>query len=284
MRLAVVGTGLIGSSFALAARRADLFDHIVGIEPDRSQGERAVTLGIVDALADAVPDTADAVLLAGPSHTIAPWAQRLADHPGVVFDAGSVKGALLTELRAGAGVPPRFVPCHPMAGSERSGPDAAGAGLFEQAEVILTPGPECDAAAVAAARGWWEACGARVTTMDAATHDRLLAVTSHLPHLLAFAYLHQVTDEHLPHTAGGYRDFTRIGAADADMWAPIFRLNRDALLAALDDLEGNLARARELVQQDDPAALREFIRSAAARRNGSAQEPPAALRGDPGGE
>jgi len=137
---------------------------------------------------------------------------------------------------------------------------------------------------VAAARGWWEACGARVTTMDAATHDRLLAVTSHLPHLLAFAYLHQVTDEHLPHTAGGYRDFTRIGAADADMWAPIFRLNRDALLAALDDLEGNLARAREMVQQDDPAALREFIRSAAARRNGSAQEPPAALRGDPGGE
>ncbi|NBC22215.1 MAG: prephenate dehydrogenase/arogenate dehydrogenase family protein [Gammaproteobacteria bacterium] len=284
MRLAVVGTGLIGCSFALAARRAEVFDHVVGIEPDRPQGERAVTLGIVDALADAVPDTADAVLLAGPSHTIAPWAQRLADHRGVVFDAGSVKGALLTELRAGAGVPPRFVPCHPMAGSERSGPDAAGAGLFEQAEVILTPGPECDAAAVAAVRGWWEACGARVTTMDAATHDRLLAVTSHLPHLLAFAYLHQITDEHLPHTAGGYRDFTRIGAADADMWAPIFRLNRDALLAALDDLEATLRRARQLLAQDDPAALIEFIRAAAARRSGDGRRESLPGPGDAGGD
>jgi len=280
MRLAVVGTGLIGSSFALAARRADLFDHIVGIEPDRSQSERAVTLGIVDALADAVPDTADAVLLAGPSHTIAPWVERLAEHAGIVFDTASVKGAVLDELRAGSGVPPRFVPCHPMAGSEKSGPAAADPALFEAAEVIVTPGPECDAAAVAAVRGWWEACGARVATMDAAIHDRLLAVTSHLPHLLAFAYLQQVTDEHLPHTAGGYRDFTRIGAADADMWAPIFRLNRAALLTALDDLEANLAHVRELVQRDDPAGLREFIRSAAARRNGRAEAPPAAGRGD----
>jgi len=275
MRLAVVGTGLIGSSFALAARRAGLFEDIVGIEPDWSRRERAVALGIVDRLVDAVPETADAVLLAGPSHTIAPWVERLAHHPGVVFDTASVKGAVLDVLRAGGGVPARFVPCHPMAGGEQSGPAAADAALFEDAEVIVTPGPECDAAAVATVTGWWDACGARVTTMDAAVHDRLLALTSHLPHLLAFAYLHQVTDEHLPHTAGGYRDFTRIGAADADMWAPIFRLNRDALLTALDGVEATLARARELVRADDSRALVEFIREAGARRDGSVRsEPP----------
>lgn len=281
MRLAVVGTGLIGSSFALAARQAGLFDDVVGIDPDRAQGERAVALGIVDRLADGVPAAADAVLLAGPTHTIAPWVERLADHAGIVFDTGSVKGAVLEVLRAGSGVPGRFVPCHPMAGSEKSGPAAADPALFAAAEVIVTPGPECDAAALATVTGWWQACGARVTAMDAATHDRLLAVTSHLPHLLAFAYLHQVTDEHLPHTAGGYRDFTRIGAADADMWAPIFRLNRDALLSALDGMEATLARARDLVQADEPLALVDFIREAGARRGGSGRgEPPARRPGD----
>ncbi|MDZ7670760.1 MAG: prephenate dehydrogenase/arogenate dehydrogenase family protein [Gammaproteobacteria bacterium] len=268
MLLAVVGTGLIGGSFALAARRQRLFDEIVGVEPDAAHGRRALALGLVDRLAEDVPPNADAVLLAGPSQTIAPWVVRLAGHAGVVFDAGSVKGAVLEQVRGGCAgeLPPRFVPCHPLAGSERSGPDAAAADLYRDAEVIVTPGSETDTAAVEQVSGWWRAIGARVLTMDPDSHDAILAVTSHLPHLLAFAYLQQVRDGHLPHTAGGFRDFTRIGAADADMWAPIFELNRTPLLAALDDLEASLIRARTLLNDADGGGLRDFIRQAGTRR------------------
>ncbi len=268
----MIGTGLIGGSFALAARRQGLFEGVVGIEPDGERGRRAVALGVVDEVVAAVPDDAGAILLAGPSQTIAPWVIRLAGHAATVFDAGSVKAAVLDEVRASCGgtLPPRFVPCHPLAGSEQSGPDAADAGLFREAEVILTPVPETDPAALLRVSDWWRAVGARTSTMTADQHDAVLAVTSHLPHLLAFAYLQQVNGEHLQHTAGGFRDFTRIGAADADMWAPIFRLNRKRLLAALDDLEQSLATVRALIENGDgdAAALAAFIRQAAARRGG----------------
>lgn len=268
MQLAVVGTGLMGGSFALAARHHGLFDHIVGIEPDAERRGRAEALGLVDRVCDEVPADADAVLLAGPSHTIAPWVVRLADHAGVVFDTGSVKGAVLARIRAerAAGLPARFVPCHPLAGSERSGPDAADPALFRDAEIIVTPAVETDAESLQRVSRWWRTLGARVLTMSADEHDAILAVTSHLPHLVAFAYLQQVNDEHLRHAAGGFRDFTRIGAADADMWAPIFQLNRTALLAALDELEAALAQIRSVLADEQPEALRELIRGAAERR------------------
>jgi prephenate dehydrogenase len=114
--------------------------------------------------------------------------------------------------------------------------------------------------------GWWRALGARVQAMPPARHDEILAVTSHLPHLLAFAYLGGVADEHLEHAAGGFRDFTRIGAADAQMWASIFTLNQSAVLAALDDFEGQLARLRTLVEAGDLEALEPLLEAAAARR------------------
>lgn len=268
MRLAVVGTGLIGSSFALGARRAGLFESVVGVEPDTGRASRARALGVVDDTVDAVPADADGVLLAGPSHTIADWVTRLAGHRGILFDAGSVKVPVLAAARRSGALPSRFVPCHPLAGSERSGPDAARADLFEGAEVIVTPVPETDRAALATVAGWWQALGARVTEMGAGDHDRVLAVTSHLPHLVAFAYLQQITGEHRPHTAGGFRDFTRIGAADADMWTPIFQLNRDAVLAALDDLERALGDVRDLLSTGDADGLAAFIRRAAERRGG----------------
>src|SRR5512139_2504571 len=125
MRLVVVGTGLIGGSFALAARQAGLVDAVLGVEPDAARAQRALQAGIVDAIVTSVPADADAVLLAVPCDGIADWVVRLADHPGIVFDAGSVKGAVLDEVRARiGGLPARFVPSHPIAGSERSGPDA----------------------------------------------------------------------------------------------------------------------------------------------------------------
>lgn len=267
MRLAVVGTGLIGGSFALAARRAGLFDRFIGVDSDPAAAQRAVALGLVDAAADAVPDDADAVLLATPSHTIAGWVGKLADHAGVVFDCGSVKGAVLDELRAGgAGVPERFVACHPLAGSEVSGPEGADAGLFRDAQVIVTPTAETSAAALKQVSAWWTAVGARVVTMEPRRHDEILAVTSHLPHLLAFTYLQQVDGEHARHGASGFRDFTRIGAASADTWAPIFQLNQRALLGALDTLEADLARVRGLLERLDSQGLHGLIEAAGRRR------------------
>jgi prephenate dehydrogenase len=269
MRLAVVGTGLIGGSFALAARSAGLFDEILGVEPDRGRLRAAERLGIIDRAVPAVPDDVDAVLLAAPSHTIAPWVGRLAQHPGVVFDAASVKGAVLAQIRAALGhLPARFVPCHPLAGSDRSGPEAAAADLFRGQRVVITPGEETDAAAAGLVADWWRATGGRVSYLDPARHDEIVAVTSHLPHLLAFSYLQQVDGEHLDHAAGGFRDFTRIGGADARMWVPIFRLNRAALLRAVDTLEVDLRQARALIEQGDDAGLTAFTEAAAGRRRG----------------
>lgn len=267
MRLAVVGTGLIGGSFALAARRAGLFQDFIGVDADPAQAQRAVALGLVDTAADAVPDDADAVMLAAPSHTIAGWVGKLADHRGVIFDCGSVKGALLEELRAGGtGIPKRFVACHPLAGSELNGPEAADAELFRDAQVIVTPTAETSAAALEQVSAWWTAVGAQVVTMEPQRHDEILAVTSHLPHLVAFTYLQQVDGEHARHGAGGFRDFTRIGAASADMWTPIFQLNQRALLGALDILEADLARVRRLLERGDYQGLHALIEAAGRRR------------------
>jgi cyclohexadieny/prephenate dehydrogenase / 3-phosphoshikimate 1-carboxyvinyltransferase len=266
MRLVVVGTGLMGGSFALASRQCGLFTDIKGIEPNPQRAQCALRLGLVDDLVDSVPADTDAVLLASPSHTIAAWAARLADHPAIVFDSASVKGAVLAELRAAGPLPPRFVPCHPLAGSEKSGPQAADGDLYRNHAVVLTPEAETDANAVEQVTNWWLRLGAQVRFMTGEQHDEVVARTSHLPHLLAFAFLRAVTDEDLAYGAGGFRDFTRIGAADADMWAPIFTLNRRAVLAALDGMEAELARARQLVECAGEAELKAFIAAAAERR------------------
>lgn len=267
MHLVVVGTGLMGGSFARAARARGLFQRFTGVDPDAGAARRARELGVVDQVADRVPADADAVLLAAPGHHIAPWVVRLAEHRGILFDTGSVKGPILEEVASRlAAVPERFVPCHPVAGSEENGPDAADAGLFERAEVIVTPTATTDPGAVEQVTGWWRAVGARVCTLGAAEHDRILALTSHLPHLVAFAYLQLVDDEHRPHTAGGFRDFTRIGASDARIWSSILRLNREAVLGALDALEEQLGRARTLIESADDATLQAYLREAARRR------------------
>jgi cytidylate kinase len=267
MRLVVVGTGLIGGSFALAAREAGLFDEVLGLEPDETRSRRAIAAGIVDRLVTAVPADTDAVLLAVPCDRIPEWIATLADHPGTVFDAGSVKGGVLDAVRALRGnLPPRFVPCHPIAGSEQSGPDAASPRLFAGQEVIVTPDAATDTDAVVRVSEWWRAIGARVTHMDAAEHDRIFAVTSHLPHLVAYAYLQRIDADHLVHAAGGFRDFSRIGASEPAVWAPIFALNLQAVLEALNRLQADLERVRALIAADDRKALLDLLADSRARR------------------
>ena len=251
--LLLVGTGLIGGSFALAARRHGLFDQIAGIDANPSALAEARARGIVDA--EVAPDAdheapsaaPDAVCVATPTSHIARCIEELAArHPeAVLFDVGSVKSKVIDTLRARGGLPVRYVPCHPVAGSERSGPSAARADLFEGRSVILTPVPETDSAATARVAGWWRALGAEVTEQPPELHDRILAATSHLPHLVAFALMEvlaDVDDDTLRATiGGGFRDFSRIAAADPAIWSDILHENREAVLAWAGELAARLA-------------------------------------------
>jgi len=267
MLLTVIGTGLIGGSFALGARTRNLFQQFVGIEPDAAHADAAVRLGIVDEVVAEVPPDSDAVLIAGPSDVVADWVVSLADHPGVIFDAGSVKGAIIQSIHARLGrIPARFVPCHPIAGREFSGPGAADEDMFAERLVVLTPGADTDPAALDQVSYWWRSLGARIDRLDPKTHDALYALTSHLPHLLAFAYLQRIEPQHLTHAGGGFRDFSRIGASDPEMWSAIFDLNKDALLDALTSFEADLGALRAAIAGGDIAAVRRLIANARERR------------------
>ena len=266
MKLAVVGTGLIGASFAKAARSRGLASEIVGLDADAENAAAALRLGLIDRVVDAVPRDAAAVLLAVPVDGIADWVRRLADHPGALFDAGSVKAPIIESLKARDGaLPPRYVPCHPIAGSERSGPEAADGDLFAGRQAVLTPVPETDPAAIEQVRALWRGVGADAQLMSAADHDRILAVTSHLPHLLAFAYLDRVQADHLSHTGGGFDDFTRIGTAAPHLWASILDLNRGPLIEALGAFKDSLNCFERALANDDREALEALI-DAAGRR------------------
>lgn len=267
MKLAVVGTGLMGCSFALAARQRDLFSEIVGFDTDPAQAATAQSLGIIDRIVHAVPQDADTVLLAPPSDKVAEWVVALKDHPAVVFDVASVKGPVIKAVRAELKrMPSRFVPTHPVAGSELSGPEAASDALFDGCTVVLTPESETDASAVGVVQVLWRAVGAATQTMTSADHDRVLSVTSHLPHFLAFAFLDQVDNDMLPFAGGAFRDFTRIAAANPEMWARIFQLNKKALLASLKDFRQAARILETAVRQEDTKEAEAIIRAAAGRR------------------
>ena len=268
--LCIVGVGLIGGSFALAAREAGLFDRIVALEPNPGNAQKALELGLVDDIVEHIPADCDAVLLACPSNETHKWLQRLRDHSGIVFDVASVKGAMMALVRGLIGaLPANYVPCHQIAGLEKSGPAAADRQLFVQKLVIITPTAETDPRQQHIVENYWHAIGARTDVMDPTEHDHIYALTSHLPHLLAFAYLQGVTPEHLEHTGGGFRDFSRIGASDPDMWSAIFELNKQALLPQIRQFQENLEHLQQAIERGDVAVSRALIEAARTHRTKS---------------
>lgn len=257
---------MIGASVALALR--DQFDRISILEPDDGHAEHALASGQADERVETVPAHSDAVLLACPSDRIAQWVVSLADHSGLVLDTGSVKGALVQEVRIALGhLPGNWIPCHPIAGLEKTGPAVADGDLFRDRKVILTPGPEAAPADVERVARWWRAGGAITEQMDADEHDRVYARTSHLPHLLAFAYLLGIEEGDLAHTGGGFRDFSRIGGSDPVMWSGVFERNKPALLAALAAFEEHLDAFRQAIESGDMARCRQLIADARGRRS-----------------
>ena len=276
--LCVLGVGLIGGSVARALRTAGKVRRIVGCGRDRANLDRALALGVIDeAHSDpaVAVEGADVVVVAvtlGATHDVL---ARIAPalRPGaIVTDVGSVKASVIEAARTTLGSHlPRFVAGHPIAGGEKTGVEASTATLYQQHRVILTPHAEQDPAALATVRALWEAAGAEVVSMDAGRHDDILAATSHLPHLLAYALVGSLlrmegAESPFDFAAGGFRDFTRIASSSPAMWRDIALANGPALLAACARFETVLRELRQAITQGDGAALEaSFAASKTAR-------------------
>lgn len=279
-RIALIGFGLIGGSIARAARAQGLAGEIVATARSPATRVRVQELGIVDRVVDtnaeAVKD-ADLVILSIPVGACGPVAKEIAPHlkPGaIVSDVGSVKGMVLRDMAVHLPKTVHFIPAHPVAGTEHSGPDSGFAELFINRWCILTPPPDADPAAVEKLAAFWRALGANVETMAADHHDLVLAVTSHLPHLIAYTIvgtadeLEDVTQaEVLKFSAGGFRDFTRIAASDPTMWRDVFLANKDAVLEMLGAFQEDLSKLTRAIRRGDGEALFDhFTRTRAIRR------------------
>ena len=279
-RIALLGIGLINGSLALALRERNGVEEIVACARRPETRARALELGLCDrALADPAQavEGADLVVLGVPPGAMGPVAQAMApglEPEAVITDVGSVKTQIVHDVVPHLPAPRLFVPGHPVAGTERSGPDAAFATLFVNRRVILTPIEDTDPEATARVRALWEATGASVDLMTPEHHDRILAITSHLPHLIAYTIVGTVADletqtrsEVFKYAAGGFTDFTRIAASDPTMWRDVFLTNREAVLEMLGRFTEDLVRLQRAIRWGDGDTLFElFSRTRAIRR------------------
>jgi len=280
-KVALLGIGLIGSSMAHAMRRGGLTGHIAGYSHRVETVDLARTVGFADSLytdASACVKDADLVVLCTPVGSFRALAEEIAPSlkPGAILsDAGSVKGAVIRDI--GPSVPENvhFVPAHPIAGTEQSGPTAGFAELFDGRWCILTPPPGTDPEAVARMTAFWRALGSNVEVMDAHRHDLVLAITSHVPHLIAYNIvgtaddLETVTEnEVIKFSAGGFRDFTRIAASDPTMWRDVFLNNKEAVLEVLGRFSEDLSALQRAIRWGDGETLFNlFTRTRAIRRS-----------------
>ena len=280
-KVALLGIGLIGSSMAHAMRRAGLAAHIAGYARSPETLEKANSIGFADGLHDA-PEMAvreaDFVVLATPIGAFGELAKEIAPHlkPGaIVSDVGSVKSAVIRDVSPHIPAGVHFVPAHPIAGTEQSGPEAGFPELFDGRWCVLTPTPETNAQAVETVKTFWRRCGSEVEIMDAKHHDLVLGITSHLPHLIAYnivgtaADLEQVTQsEVIKFSAGGFRDFTRIAASDPTMWRDVFLNNREALLEMLARFTEDAQAMARAVRWGDAAYIEDRIERGRSIRKG----------------
>jgi prephenate dehydrogenase len=276
--LAIVGTGLIGGSFALALKQSGAVRRVLGVGRNPARLTIARELELIDGVADyAQAGQADCILLALPVGETEAVLRQLAPRlkPGaIITDAGSTKANVVEAARAALGARfADFVPGHPIAGSEQSGPGAARADLFQGKKVVLTPLADTRADALETVKALWQAAGAQVETLDADQHDRVFAAVSHLPHLAAFALVDELAQRADGETffrlaASGFRDFTRIAGSSPEMWRDITLANREALLTELDAYLAALQTLRQTVAAEDgQALLKMFSRARAAREN-----------------
>ncbi|MFZ5556979.1 MAG: prephenate dehydrogenase [Pseudomonadota bacterium] len=277
-KLVVVGVGLIGASAALALRAAGAVGAVIGIGRSRANLDEALSTGAIDAVGGydaATLGDADVVLMAVPVAqaggvlaALAPWIGA----DTVVTDAGSTKRDVIALARTHLGAAfSRFVPGHPVAGAERSGAAAADPGLYAGRRVVLTPVAETSGDAQARIERMWRVCGASVSRMTPERHDEVLAAVSHLPHVLAFALVHQIAAhpdaaECFEIAGAGFRDVTRVAASSPEMWRDICLANREPLLKVMDQYLAELGGVRELIAAGQGEALERLFAQASAAR------------------
>ena len=278
-RLAVIGTGLIGGSLARALKRKRACGRVVGYGRDTAHLQKAVDLRVIDefglTIASAVKD-ADVVLLATPLTTTESLLNSMRPYlkkDVIITDVGSAKGSVVEAAQKTLGEHfPRFVPGHPIAGKEKSGVEASTADLFESHRVILTPLPETSVSALELVTKMWELTGAEVVHLSVEQHDEILAATSHLPHMLAYALVDclagmQERDEVFKFAAGGFADFTRIASSHPQMWNDICFSNRKQLLKALDMFDKYLNMIKAAIESDNSDELLKIFTRAKETRD-----------------
>ncbi|MCY4049477.1 MAG: prephenate dehydrogenase/arogenate dehydrogenase family protein [Hyphomicrobiales bacterium] len=277
----IIGSGLIGSSLARAIRRSWPKNvHITGYDKDPKVRERARALGFWDNIDENPPSAvtdADLVLLCVPVGAMAEAGEAIGNHLKqgcVLSDTGSVKGSVMDALEPHVREGVAFVPAHPVAGTEESGPEAGFAELFDGSWCIFTPPAEADKLAISKLKIFWEKCGAKVTYMEAIEHDTILAATSHVPHLIAFGIVDMATKlekvkekDVIEFSAGGFKDFTRIAASDIIMWRDIFLNNQGVILETLDSFSEDIKRLRNAISHGDTGSIEETIRRAQGVRH-----------------
>jgi cyclohexadieny/prephenate dehydrogenase len=279
-RVALIGLGLIGSSLAHAIKRGRLAETIAGYDASETVRKRAAQLelaAIAPSPALVVKDS-DLVILCSPIGSYKELAAEFAPHlrPGAILtDVGSVKSAVLKDVTPFVPKDVHFLPAHPIAGTEQSGPDAGFPSLFDRRWCIITPPPGADGAALTRLKQFWEKCGSQVDVMDAGHHDLVLAMTSHVPHLIAYNIVGTAHDlekvaetEVIKFSAGGFRDFTRIAASDPTMWRDVFLNNRDAVLEVLGRFNEDLSLLQRAIRDGNGQFLFDlFSRTRAIRRS-----------------
>jgi cyclohexadieny/prephenate dehydrogenase len=278
-RVALVGLGLIGSSLSHAMRRRGLARSIVGHAQSANTRDTALRLGLVSSVyataAEAVRE-ADLVILCTPIGAYGPIASSIAPHlraGAIVTDVGSVKGSVARDVGPSIPAGVHFIPGHPIAGTEHSGPQSGFAELFDGRWCILTPSSGADRLAVDRLKAFWMALGSHVEIMDADHHDLVLAITSHVPHLIAYnivntaRHLERVTDsEVIKFSAGGFRDFTRIAASDPIMWRDVFLNNKEAVLEMLGRFTEDLTALQRAIRFGEGEILHQLFTEARATR------------------
>jgi cyclohexadieny/prephenate dehydrogenase len=280
-KVCIVGLGLIGGSIGLAIKRSNISNQITGYARSNSTLERAIELGLVDSVKDNLKDAVnntDLVILATPLSTFRELVEEMSPFLKkgcIITDTGSAKLTVIEDLKDILPNGVEFVPGHPIAGTEESGPDAGFAELFDNRWCILTPTEDNSSNAVDLVKGFWETIGSKVEIMDPMHHDKVLAITSHIPHLIAFNIvgtannLANVTEkEVVKYSAGGFRDFTRIAASDPKMWSDIFTYNSEAVLEMLELFSNDLAKLKSaVIKKDSDLLFSNFEKTREVRKN-----------------
>lgn len=279
-KITVLGVGLIGASFALGMKKKGLCRHVTGYGRNRANLENAKTRGIIDSFgedpADACKD-ADLIFFSTPVGSFLDIAVRAAPackKGAVITDAGSVKGGLVYAMERLMPEGVNYIGGHPIAGSDRSGIDAAHAGLFDNAMCIITPTPNSDEGALRNVKELWQAMGAKIITMDPAKHDRIYASVSHLPHVIAYALVNTVAGidpSYLEFAGQGFRDMTRIASSSSELWRDVCMLNRENLIELISVFQKNIDSLSGYLRASDPDSIEREFRKARTLRQGIGQ-------------